>query len=297
MATKKSAPGFLQLGDLYVIGDLEGDPADHPLHRRVRSPATPELIESIDRDGMRTPIHVAPLLVLRDETGVKWPVMEQPGWEDRFLVVNGIRRTDALREVNQRLAARGQAERPVKITLVEGGMLECLATGIITNDHGVTDLPSVKAAKMVSLHQRKIALPDIGRWYGIGEKQVRNYLKFNKCIPEVKAAVDREDITMNQALEWAELPPGEQLDKLNAEINPQDGGGGDGGGGGGGGSDPDKIRKPSRKTIRDVANYEGSEHLLGRGFIDACLWVNGEKRETEIDGLEEVLAKLKGQKD
>jgi len=289
---------ILSTKDLYVIGDRDGDPLDHPLHRRMHAPPTPEMIDSIEQDGVRTPIEVASILVLRDESGLVLPVMQEEGWEDLFIVVDGARRVDALREVNTRLAARGKPEMLVKTSVVEGGLPEALATRVISNGFYQCDPPSVRAALMAGLAARRILVTDIGRWFGLGEKMVRNYLKVNKAVAEVKAAVDAGQITLTQAIQWADMPADEQRAELTKTLTPpeskksrEEGGeGGEGGEGVKGSSTEPK--KPSRKTIRSIIALEGADEVLPAGFLSALRWVDGAESADDIPGFRDILNKI-----
>lgn len=289
----------LTMKDLYVIGDRPGDPEDHPLHRRRHAPPTPELIASIEADGVRVPISVASILVLRDESGLDLPVMKEEGWEDLFLVVNGVRRVDAVKEVNARLAARGKPEVAIKTSVVDGGLMEAFATRVVANDFASTDPPSVRGQLMAALAARRVGMVDIGRWFGIGEKMARNYVKFNKCIAEVKAAVDAGQLTLTMALGWADAPPEKQVSLLAEALSPpasaKSTGGTDGASGSDGGvKGSDKTKKPGRKIIREIAALEGADEVLPKGFVMALRWVDGSARDADVPGLDDVLRKIAG---
>jgi hypothetical protein len=286
----------LTLKDLYVIGDRAGDPEDHPLHRRRHAPSTPELIASIESDGVRVPISVASILVLRDEAGLDLPVMKEEGWEDLFLVVNGVRRVDAVREVNARLAARGKPEMSIKSSVVDGGLMEAFATRVVSNDFASTDPPSVRGQLMAALAARRVGMVDIGRWFGIGEKMARNYVKFNKCVPEVKDAVDQGKLTLTMALGWADSPQEKQISLLTETLSPpaSKASGSADGGTDSGVKGSEKAKKPGRKLIREIASMDGADEVLPKGFVLACRWVDGAAKDDDIPGLGDVMRKIAG---
>lgn len=251
------------------------------------------------------------------DVGVIQPIVV--AWRNkRVEVVDGERRTLALREGNKRLIKHGHAPKTILGVVKGGSDADLVEAMMIANEHRLENPPSIKAENIVRyLEVTGKTEKQAAASFGVTRQTINNYTRVNKCCDEVKKALDEKKVRMNDILTFHKLDQQGQLEELQKIIKKRkeecegygdgDGGsngaGGDGGNGdgGGGGSDWNKdgnvtMRKPRKNVIDKVIELctetDEFEGKLSDEVIATLKWVTGAGEASAVPGLTDVLAHI-----
>lgn len=263
--------------DVIIVGlddPYKDAPTNHDLYdNRKDMKLSKEFIDDLEMNGVIQTIEVTKL-------------------GDQAIVVDGRQRVKGLRRVNDRLRKKGVPETelfrvPAKFVKHAGGA-EMLGRLISSNAHHHQDRIIEKAEKAARLLDLGRTNKEVATRNGVSAQTIANWMKVLECIPEVKRAVDYEQISASAAAELANLSPEEQkkaLDEMLADGKTTTADAKDKAAKAKGGK---ASKKPGKKLARAI--IEEHDSLIVERPIDAVKWAIGDlDPEEEWEELYEVI--------
>jgi ParB family chromosome partitioning protein len=252
---------YFDPGQLLIVEDPK-----HPLFdERCKLPIDEAMVLDIMSVGVLEPV------IVRGAAG--------PDGARVIEVVDGRQRVRNAREANARLRKRGKELVRVPAIRKRGEDADLMAIMISTNEHRRDDDLMVKAKKA----QRFLGLgrseEEAAVIFGVSKQTIKNWLAALECAPAVRAALEREQVTLTQTLGLSKLSREEQIAKLGellkgAKVQP----------GRRGRAKAARAagvvlpKLPSRKTLakvrEEVGCYAGPRW---DGFAEALDWILGVK--------------------
>ena len=160
----------------------------HSLYdERVERPVREDLVVSIMHFGVLVPIHV-------NVDG------------DDILVVDGRGRVKAALEANRRLKEKGGVLVNVKCLVDRGNPAKLFALVIATNECRVDDTPLEKAKKAQRLLEMVGSEEAVGAAFGVTEQAVKKWLALLDMPAPIRTAVEKGQLSANQASQLAKQP-------------------------------------------------------------------------------------------
>jgi len=168
--------------------------------RLKKSKPSKEMIANVMVVGVKTPI------IIRKVDGIP-------------LVVNGRRRTRALREANKILIARGDHPWRIPCVVERGEEAKSMVTVASTNTFYVEDEPIDKARRALLMLDKGLTIADIAMSYGVTQQSIRNWVAVLSMVPEVVDAVENGLVPWSIALELKNVSREEQAEKIKELIS------------------------------------------------------------------------------
>ena len=195
------------VSQLVVVGrDTNHKAGEHPLWQlNATKPARRDIVNSMKTLGWKGGV----IIVRKDGP-------------DRYLVVDGRKRTVGARLANEELEAEGSEMRVCPLVIVERAEDADIATTmVVSNQMRVADNLLEKGRMALQLLNQGKAMPEVAAAFGVTTNAIEQWLKIpTECDAKIIEAIEQDRVAPSVALELAALPRDEQLAlfaKLEAE--------------------------------------------------------------------------------
>lgn len=280
---KRGTHFLLAPEEVVVIGLDTSNGPEHPLwDERIKMPLQEEMIVSIMRQGVHTPIRVR-------KNG------------DKAEVVAGRRRVIHAREANRRLREQGKPPVSIPALVDRGEDLEQAGRALEENELRAGDPLMVKAQKAQRYLNMGGSIDDAAIHFGVSKTALQNWLALLDVDTSVKKAVAKGEISESAASKLARLSREEQKDALEQMVA-------EGKTTTAGAQAAVKKAKekredepraalstaPGKRLLKKLLKaYDAGQVELPKEFIDGMAFAIGELEATEVEGMVEILEKLK----
>jgi ParB family chromosome partitioning protein len=192
-------------------------------------------------------------------------------------VVAGRGRTKAAQEANRRLTSEGKQAIKIPCLVRRGQDADLMGVMLSENFIRRDDNPLAKSDKASRLVDMGKTPQEIAVIFGVTKQTVNGWLSLQNIAPEVRQAVEKDEIAAVSAAKLSSLPRKEQVEKLDdakklderptfSDVQKAITG-----------KDHSPIK--SRKQIESkIEGYEPKDDY-GRGYIEALEWVLGKVEE------------------
>jgi ParB family chromosome partitioning protein len=242
---------------------------------RVEGDPSPELVESIKRQGV-----IQPIVVVKNNKG-------------EAIVVDGRQRVKAALTANEQLRAGGSKTIRVPAIHRAGSHKDLVGVSISANEIRRDDDLLVKATKAQNLINMGYTDPEIAVTFGVTNATVNNWMAINQLASAVRCEIAAGNFAASYAPKLAKLDEAEQvaemkrLQKEKAVKKPR--------GKKGAEKKAEKAAKTaglrSKKECKALIEALGTEHI----FVKAVEWVLGKDTDLTLYTCEEcTLEERKG---